>query len=255
MRGIRRLVWLVPALLLVAGIRPAPIASAESSKPGDDDTFRPTVMVHKGKALGTGTVIASLEGVTLVLTASHVVEDPGPLTVDLNRFNLGLEKTRGGGAFPRSLRATIAARDPATDLAVLEIRGQLALPYVAKMARGDFPPAPGTVVTSIGFDLGQKLIGMTTTVRAIEQIDLGKGGGHRRFLVTENPPEHGRSGGGLFRTDGALVGVCTAKAEFDKGVVKGVFTTLGNIKALLRAHEDLTRTIILSNSRPKGPIR
>jgi len=236
---------------LAAGLRAAP----DGSKPGDEVTFRPTVMIHKGSALGTGTVIASAEGETLILTASHVVDDPGPLTVDLNRFNLGLERVRDRAAFPRSLKATIAARDPAADLAILVVRGQLALPYVARIARGEAPPATGSAVTSIGFDLGSKLIGMTTTVRAVERLDLGKGGGERSFVVTENPPEHGRSGGGLFREDGALVGVCVARAEFDKGPVKGVFTTLANVKALLRAHQDLAQAVTRSSNRPRSPGR
>jgi S1-C subfamily serine protease len=241
--------------LVVAWLAPGLVAVPGSPKPGDDGTFRPTVMVHKGKAVGTGTVISSLEGETLVLTACHVIDEPGPLTVDLNRFNLGLERTREGGNFPRSLKATIAARDVSTDLAILVVRGQLPLPFVARIARGDGSPPRGTSVTSIGFDLGQKLIGMTTTVRAIERINLGRGGTDRLFVVTENPPEHGRSGGGLFRSDGALVGVCIARAEFNQGPTKGIFTTLGNIKDLLRSHEKLATSVARSSIRPLSPAR
>ena len=247
--------WLLSALVGVAGLATGLVAAPDSPRPGDDVTFRPTVMVHKGKAVGTGTVISSLEGETLVLTACHVIDEPGPLTVDLNRFNLGLERTREGGAFPRSLKATIAARDVSTDLAILVIRGQLALPFVARIARGEAPPAPGTPVTSIGFDLGQKLIGMTTTVRGIERLNLGRGGSDRLFVVTENPPEHGRSGGGLYRTDGALVGVCIARAEFNQGPTKGIFTTLGNIRDLLKTDEKLARSVARSSTRPRSPAR
>jgi S1-C subfamily serine protease len=247
--------WLGPALVVVAWLAPGLVAAPDNPLPGDDVTFRPTVMVHKGKSLGTGTVISSLEGETLILTACHVIDDPGLLTVDLNRFNLGMERTREGGTFPRSLKATIAARDVSTDLAILVVRGQLPWPFVARIARGDAPPPPGTSVTSIGFDLGQKLIGMTTKVRTIERINLGRGGTDRLFVVTENPPEHGRSGGGLYRSDGALVGVCIARAEFDKGPTKGIFTTLGNIKELLRTHEKLATSVSRSSNRPTSPAR
>src|SRR3954471_5678387 len=99
MRRIVRRGWLASALVVVAWLAPGRVAAPDSPKPGDDVTFRPTVMVHKGKAVGTGTVISSLEGETLVLTACHVIDEPGPLTVDLNRFNLGLERTREGGNF------------------------------------------------------------------------------------------------------------------------------------------------------------
>lgn len=244
-----------PALVLMAWLAPALFGATATDGLFDDAAFRPTVMVHKGVSLGTGTVIASLEGETLILTANHVIDEPGPLTVDLNRFNLGLERVRDGAVFPRVLRASIVASDPATDLAILLIRGQLALPYVARIARGTAPPPTGSTVTSIGFDKGARLVGMTTAVRGVERLDLGRGGGERRFLITENPPEHGRSGGGLFRPDGDLVGVCIAKAEFHKGPVKGVFTTLGNVKGLLRDHEKLARTVARSSTRPRSPAR
>jgi S1-C subfamily serine protease len=241
--------------VLLACLAPVLLAAPDAPLPGDDATFRPTVMVHKGSSLGTGTVIASREDETLILTAWHVVAEPGPLTADLNRFNLGLERFRDKAAFPRHLKATIVARDPATDLAILLVKGQLALPFVARIARGDAPPMPGSAVTSIGFDQGARLVGMSTTVRAVERLDLGKGGGVRSFVVTENPPEHGRSGGGLFRPDGALVGVCIARAEFDKGPVEGLFTPLGSVKALLRANEDLARSVARSSARLPSPAR
>src|SRR6185437_5818004 len=70
------------------------IAATDAPRPGDDATYRPTVMIRKGKALGTGTMIASVEDETLVLTASHVVEGSGPIHVELFRYNMGLERTR-----------------------------------------------------------------------------------------------------------------------------------------------------------------
>src|SRR5258708_38995203 len=93
--------WLASALVVVAGLATGLVAAPDGPKPGDDMTFRPTVMVHKGKAVGTGTVISSLEGETLILTACHVIDEPGPLTVDLNRFTRAQRGTRGGGACPR----------------------------------------------------------------------------------------------------------------------------------------------------------
>jgi S1-C subfamily serine protease len=239
------------------GDSPARRASAgpDTPRPGDDATYRPTVMIRKGKALGTGTIIASVEGETLILTASHVVEESGSLHVELFRYNLGLERTGDGSGFPRKLAATVAARDPDADLAILRVRGQLAFPYVARMAAGEDPPPKGTEVTTIGFDKGERLIGFSTRIKAVDRIDLDRGGGERPFLVTEHPPEIGRSGGGLFRKDGALVGVCVGRAEMDKGRKIGLFTTLGNVKGLIRAHEEITATVARSKARPKSPAR
>lgn len=232
--------WTVSGIVLAVGPASAPsqdrpAARAVAPKPGDDATFRPTVMVRCGSSVGSGTVIASVEGETLVLTASHVVEGAGPVHVELNRFNLGLERAGDVRGFPRKVAASVAARDPDSDLAILRVRGELAMPYIAQLARGEAPPAPGTAVMSIGFDGGGRPVGWPTRVRRVERLDMEKGGGDRPFLVTEDPPEPGRSGGGLFRADGALVGVCIGRAKFDRGRRIGLYTAPANVRELLRS--------------------
>ena len=47
--------------------------------PWDDGTYRATVVVRRGTSQGSGTIIASVEGETLVLTAAHVVKAEGPI--------------------------------------------------------------------------------------------------------------------------------------------------------------------------------
>jgi hypothetical protein len=110
-------------------------------------------------------------------------------------------------------------------------------------------------VTTIGFDKGEKLIGFATRIKNVERLDMDRGGGERPFLVTEHPPEHGRSGGGLFRPDGALVGVCVGRAEIDKGRKSGLYTTLGNVKALIRANDEIMASLGRSNVLPQSPVR
>jgi S1-C subfamily serine protease len=231
------------------------LAAADAPRPGDDATYRPTVKIRKGKSVGTGTIIASAEDETLILTASHVLEESGPISVELFRFNLGLERTRDGSSFPRKLAASIAARDPDADLAILRVRKQLAFPYVARMGRGEAPPPEGTEVTSIGFDRGERLLGFSTRIKGVQRVDMGRGGGDRTFLVTEDPPELGRSGGGLFRKDGALVGVCVGRAEIVKGRKFGLFTSLANVKILIRSDKELAASVARSDLRPRSPAR
>jgi S1-C subfamily serine protease len=191
-------------------------------------------------------IIASVEGETLILTASHVVEGSGSIFVELNRFNVGLERTRSSAGWPRRLAATILVRDSDADLAILEIKRELAFPYVARLATGTEPPAQGTPVTTIGFDHGDRLIGFSTRIKGVERIDMGQGGGDRPFLVTVDPPEQGRSGGGLFRSDGTLVGVCVARAELEKGRKLGLFSSLGNVRALIKKDDEIQ--VILNRS-------
>ena len=216
--------------------------------PGDDATYRTTVVVRKGAALGTGTIIASVEGETLILTAAHVVEEPGESRIELNRYNLGLERTRSTVGFPRRLDATIAALDGDTDLAILRVRGQLALPYIARIVSDQEWLTAGTPVTSIGFDHGERLIGFPTRLKRIDRVDLDRGGGDRSFLITEHPPEMGRSGGGLFLEDGRLVGVCLARAQLKPGRVLGMYSTVGNVWRLIRGDDALAT--LVARSKP-----
>ena len=248
--------WRFATLLGLAVSLLSGLEAADLPRPGDDATFRPTVMIRRDNSLGTGTIIASVEGETLVLTASHVVsKTTGTIIVELFRYNFGVEHVQAITGFPRRVEASLIARDEDTDLAILRIKGQLAYPYVARIAKGDAPPAIGAKVTSIGFDKGAKLIGFSTKVRAIDRINMGKGGGFRSFVVTEDPPEVGRSGGGLFLADGALDGVCVGRAEHREGRTLGIFSALGNVRDLIRSDEKIAASIARASRRTRSAAK
>ena len=126
------------------------------------------------------------------------------------------------------------AADPGTDVALVRIRGMTALPSVAPLDPEAGEPAQGDLLTSVGIDRGLHLITWQTNIQGSAMIDLGRGGGPRRFTVTMKPPEHGRSGGGLFRPDGALVGVCTGQVDIKPGPKLGVFASVESIRQMLQ---------------------
>ncbi len=233
--------------------RPARGASAKTGQPrplpSNDLTFRPTVVVRRGMSQGSGTIIASVEHETLVLTAAHVVREQGPIVVELHRFNLGVEqKTQDDESWPRKVPSELAATDPATDLAVIWIEGMRALPFVARLARDEVDPPPDFPATSIGIDLGTKLAGWRSRVVDALTFELNDSRVKRPFLITENVPEHGRSGGGLFLANGELVGVCVGHAELAAGRRMGVFASRESIRFLLEDHH-LTAAIRRSELR------
>ena len=58
--------------------KPAPASGLHRTPvPWDDATYRATVVVRRGTSQGSGTIIASVPGETLVLTASHVIKEIG----------------------------------------------------------------------------------------------------------------------------------------------------------------------------------
>ena len=173
-----------------SGLRRAPV-------PWDDGTYRPTVVVRRGTSQGSGTIIASVDGETLVLTAAHVVKAEGPIFVELHRYNLGMERLPATpGVWPRVITASLAAADTAADLAIVRIEKMTALPYVARFTHDNDEPPPNAMVTSIGIDLGLKLTHWSSRLVETVTFELNDSGSARPFLITEKIPEHGRSGGG-----------------------------------------------------------
>jgi S1-C subfamily serine protease len=221
--------WPVALVIAALSVTPRGTGGAVPDRPapGDDRTFRPTVIVRRGNGQGSGTVIASGRGETLVLTAAHVARGKGPLRVEVHRYNLAAERSTPRDGWPRVVSAEVAALDTAGDVAVLRVRAEL--PFVAWLADDGGGPAVGQGVVSLGVDAGARLASWSTSVREVSWFAMDGGAsarttvrdgegsvpefvasGDRPFLITERAPVPGRSGGGLFLADGRLVGVCAA---------------------------------------------
>jgi len=258
------LAWLAPAVGQGIGAGPAPRghtpaptsapapAATPAKRAADDQTFRPTVIVRDGNSQGSGTIIASVEGETLVLTAAHVVHDKKPVRVELHRYNLGVEHDLPSQGWPVRLPAEVAATDEAGDVAVVRVRGRPALPFVGTLAGGGEAAARGAVVTSVGVDGGDNLQSWPTHVLGPVSLVMSpapapgvretppRSVGHRDpngrpFLVTARAPEHGRSGGGLFAEGGRLVGVCVGRLERADEPALGLFAASEGVRRLLKA--------------------
>lgn len=238
----------IAALALWVGLSGA----GDPARPDDNATFRPTVLVRKGTSQGSGTIVRSVAGETLILTAAHVVDGDGPLVIELHRYNLGLEGPSTAARWPRRRPGEVAAIDTPADLALVRIKGMVALPYVARL-EVDREPTRGAAVTSLGIDRATKLSSWDTRVLGVERLAMdGKGRG-RSFLVTAKAPDHGRSGGGLFNERGALVGVCIGRIELDDGDLDGIFASSASVAALLRANKLGRLAEAPATDRPDDP--
>ena len=111
------------------------------------------------------------------------------------------------------------------------------MPYVARIATTKELPEPGQILMSVGVDAGSPLNGWRTDVRGTPTLDIGKGG-FLRSITTNQPPVPGRSGGGLFLPDGAIVGVCVGRLSVaSEGRTFGVFASITTIDELIRTHK------------------
>ena len=228
-------------LIAVLGFATAGFTLARSDEPTrGPDVLGPTVQIRNGTFRGSGTIITSRNGETLILTAAHVVKDASDLKVELHRHNLGSFRTTGlteGGGWPRLVPTVVVGFDEPADVAVLRVRGMVALPHVARFDPRASEPAQGEELTSVGIDRTLFLTRWRTTALQSGLLDIKRGGGPRRFTTTSKFPEHGRSGGGLFRRDGTIVGVCTGQLTVQTGRPKmGLFASVESIRGLLKDH-------------------
>jgi serine protease Do len=143
------------------------------------------------KATGSGVVVDAQRG--YVLTANHVVAQISTVQIT----------TKDG----RRFTAKLVGRDPATDIAVLQIQNPSALKAIAlgdsdQLEVGDFVIAIGNP-----FGLGQTVT--SGLVSALGRTGLGKQG-FEDFIQTDAAINPGNSGGALVNLKGELVGINTA---------------------------------------------
>mgnify|MGYP003571043401 FL=1 len=144
---------------------------------------------RKVQSLGSGFVIDP-DGI--IITNNHVIEQADEIKVN---FSDGT-----------TLAAEVLGSDPKTDVAVLKVKPDSALPFV-KM--GDSTKARvGDWVVAIGNPFG---LGGTVTAGIISAINRDiNAGPYDDFIQTDASINRGNSGGPLFNLEGEVIGVNTA---------------------------------------------
>jgi len=146
---------------------------------------------RKAEGLGSG-VIVSPDG--YILTANHVVEGADTVKVALSDGE-------------REVEAKVIGTDPPTDIAVLRVEANKALPAVTL---GDSDKLEvGDMVLAIGNPFA---VGQTVTMGIVSAMQRGGFGisGYEDFIQTDAAINPGNSGGALVDVEGRLMGINTA---------------------------------------------
>jgi serine protease Do len=152
---------------------------------------------RKQRALGTGFIF---DDKGHVLTNAHVVDGAEVVKVKL--------------ADERELRAKVKGRDERLDVAVLEIEGAKALPYVAFGSSTTLQV--GEPVVAIGNPFG---LGHTVTSGIVSAKGRAIGAGpYDDFIQTDASINPGNSGGPLFDARGQVIGMNTAINPAGQGI-------------------------------------
>lgn len=192
-------------------------AAALTSASGDSAAMQATVRVRlddgEFRDVGTGTVIHSTAGQSTILTCAHIfkdVKDKAVVIVDVFRDGETLK-------YP----ATVLGGDHSSDVAVLQIQNKSPLASVNLASN----PAPAeSNVFSIGCNGGN-----LPTIINSRVIQLNRYEGPENIVCTIDPVQ-GRSGGGLFNSDGQLIGVCSGAFREKK---EGLYTGVGAVRKLM----------------------
>lgn len=224
---------------------------AKSGKTADGELMRRSVRIvveePKGRSYGTGTVIQSVPGETLVLTCGHLFEGParkGKMTVEFF-----------GSSEPVRLAGELVARDADADLSIFRVVTSQVFP-IAPVASKAFVPAPGQSALSVGCDNGKYPTSRHMRITAVNRY-LGA-----PTIECSGEPVEGRSGGGLFNQSGELIGVCSAREPSEH---RGIYGGLAAVHTLLdrqglasiyqRKTLDESRVVTAGlNERRTGPL-
>lgn len=159
-----------------------------------------TVAVNARRRMPASGVVYNPE---LVLTADHVVEREDDISVTLP----------DGSAVP----ATIAGRDPSSDLALLRLNK----PAAASAEKATVPARVGQLVLALGrpgSDGIQASLGVVSAIGG--PVRTGRGGLLEQYLRTDAIPYPGFSGGPLVDASGRVAGINTS------GLARGASLTI-----------------------------
>jgi hypothetical protein len=165
------------------------------------------------RSFGTGTIIRSVSGETLILTCAHLFEGSSRDVKTTVEF-LGGETRLSG---------ELVARDREADVSLVRVTPDRVF-AAARVASRQFMVAPGARTMSVGCDNGQQ-----PSVREMRITAVNRYLGAPTIECTGQPAQ-GRSGGGLFNEAGELIGVCSAAEPSEK---RGIYGGLAAVHKLL----------------------
>ena len=178
-------------------------------------TARLKVEEESGVNFGSGTIIDSRPGRSLVLTCGHIfreISDNANVEVDIFQ-----------GSQTHTYKGEIVRYDLKSDIGLVAIPTEMELP-VSNIAPIAAAPRKGAHVFSVGCSNGDNPTKLQLRVTTLN-----------RYLGPDNIectgiPVQGRSGGGLFNLDGQVIGICVAADPKDS---RGLYTGLEPIRNFL----------------------
>ena len=206
---------------------------------------------------GSGTIIYSSAGESLILTCAHIFKlsnqatppaSQFPVRIDVDLFDGRL--TRQTVHYVETVRGEAVDYDFVNDVGLIRIRPGRRLP-AATVVPMTWTPSVGMNMITVGCSEGHDATAWDTKILRANVGMQHVGGGQKvpfSVLECEYAPRHGRSGGGLFTPDGYVAGVCDFA---DTNASRGLYATPRSIYRIL----DKNRLTALYRPETKGDER
>lgn len=254
---------------------------------GDDRPAKPFVNPHPIKTVvrikvqgphstgfGSGTIIYSSPEQSIILTCAHIFKLEGrrqqvsprefPHQIIIDLFDGELHGQPGGGAkadYVESFPGRAVDYDFSLDVGLIVFRPGKQLPasrvvpaYWQPLAK----PLPMRMLT-VGCSEGHDATVWETLVRNPRLTNFLQGQPSYEAIECEKAPKQGRSGGGLFTTNGYIAGVCNfAEPEGNHGLYatpRSIYSLLdrNKLSALYAPVTSGKGTLVADGRKPSGP--
>ena len=164
------------------------------------DFFEPRTRQYVQKSLGSGVIIDSTH--KYILTNHHVIVRASKIAITL--------------ANQKEFEARVVGTDPESDLAVLKIETDSAIPAITMGGSDDL--MIGETVIAIGNPFGLSHTVTTGVISALNRSVRTQTGVYHNFIQIDASINPGNSGGPLLNINGELIGINTAIYSGAEGI-------------------------------------
>lgn len=174
------------------------------------------IQVHGSGSIGfgSGTIIHSTPEESLILTCAHIFKMEGQRQVPPSKFPRKITidifdgKLKGQQVHPieRGIPGEAVDYDFALDVGLIRIRPGRRLPS-SRVVPAHWEPKASMGMTTVGCSEGQDATAWSTRILNPKMRGLS-GNPNYQAIECTNAPLQGRSGGGLYTSDGYVAGVC-----------------------------------------------
>jgi thiol-disulfide isomerase/thioredoxin len=218
------------------------VASFKNPKPWQT-VVRIRVLSKHSTGFGSGTVIYSTPQESLILTCAHIFKLDGRRQVEAAQFprqimvDLFDGELRGTSPavvhFLESVDGKAVDYDFIKDVGLIRIRPGRRIP-ASRVVPATWQPQSRMKVLTLGCSEGQDATAWHTIIDRARIQNFLSGNPTYEAIECRVAPKQGRSGGGLFTTDGYILGVCNfAEPQGDHGL----YATPRSIYSLLDRNE------------------